>query len=88
VIFHFYTRFQKPRFSIAELMAVVASLATALAWPVLLFPTCVAVLSLALLRMGFTLIAVCIMVSILGFALGFLAASGYLRWYGDVFARG
>jgi predicted membrane-bound spermidine synthase len=72
----FQTHPRIPRFSIAELMAVVAALAVALAWPVVLLPTCGVVLTFALRRAGLTLLAICVIMSVLGSALGL--ASGFL----------
>jgi hypothetical protein len=61
---------RKIRVSIAELMAVVAALAVALAWPVVLLPTCGSVLAIALHRAGFTTVTILLIMSILGFVLG------------------
>jgi hypothetical protein len=59
-------------------MAVIAALAVAMVWPVLLFPTCSTVLVVTLQRFGFTLLAICILLSVLGFVVGML--SGFLYW--------
>jgi hypothetical protein len=68
---HLYrSRLRRPRFNLAEVAGLVAAVAFAFRWPVLLVPTLGAALCLFLDRLGLSVIWILIVISVVGFVLG------------------
>jgi hypothetical protein len=58
------------QFTLGMASLVVAALAVVTAWPILIFPTCSALLILLLHRAGFSPVRILIIIAIIGFVLG------------------
>jgi hypothetical protein len=71
------SRLRRPRFHLAEVAGLVAALAVALRWPILLLPTLSAALAVSFVRLGLSLIWVLVLMSallfVLGLCMGFIA---------------
>ena len=65
-------RFPRVQFTIAELIAAIAGIAVACAWPVLRFPVVATGLIVLLHRLGLSLLQILIVAAVLGVALGLL----------------
>jgi hypothetical protein len=64
------SRFQRPHFTLAEIAGVVALVAAALRWPVLILPTLAIVLAFLCDRSGLSLAWTLVVISAVGFVLG------------------
>jgi hypothetical protein len=67
----YQSHLRRPQFSLAEVAVLVAAVAAALRWPVLLLPTLAVVLYLFCERIGLSLIWLLVLVSLVGLVLGF-----------------
>ncbi len=66
----FRSHLQSPRFTLAEVAGLIAAVAIAFRWPILLLPTFAAGLILFLCRLGLSVILVLIIASVTGFVVG------------------
>jgi hypothetical protein len=69
------TRLRRPRFHLAEVAGLVAAVAIALRWPILLLAVLAAALYLFSDRLGLSVIWFLILVSVVGLVLGFAVGS-------------
>jgi hypothetical protein len=67
-----------PRFNLAELLALIAMIAVVMVCPATFLPACGVVLFVVLVRTGFTLISICLIMVVLGFVFGMLSGYGFL----------
>ena len=65
------SRLRRPRFTLAEIAGLIAGVALALRWPILIMPTLSFALFPLLDRLGLSLIWALIIMSVVGFVLGF-----------------
>jgi hypothetical protein len=65
------SRLRRPRFTLAEVAGLVAAVALAVRWPILLLPTLGVALGLFFDRLGLSLIFALILISVVVLVLGF-----------------